>query len=185
MKHLGTKEIHTDRLLLRKFVENDAEAAFNNWCSDDKVTKYLMWPTHTEISTTVAILGDWIKSYKKDNFYQWAIVLKEINEPIGSISIVEINEKANSVDIGYCIGHRWWNMGVVTEAFSAIIPFLFNEMQVNRVAARHDPNNPSSGKVMLKCGLKYEGTLRQSDYNNQGIVDSAYYGLLLSEYTSR
>ncbi len=183
MKHFGTKKIETDRLILRKFKHSDVSCAFNNWCNDDKVTKYLTWPTHTDLKVTESVLNDWIKSYEKDDFYQWAIVLKEIDEPIGSISVVEINEKANSVHIGYCIGFKWWNKGIVSEAFSAIIPFMFEEMKVNRIEARHDSNNPNSGKVMLKCGLKYEGTLRQSDYNNQGIVDASYYGLLASEYT--
>ncbi len=182
MQHLGTKEICTDRLTLRRFVQEDVLAAFNNWCSDDRVTKYLMWPTHTDVSVTENVLDSWIKLYEKADFYQWAIVLNEIAQPIGSISVVKIDENVDSVHVGYCIGYNWWNKGIVSEAFAAIIKFFFEEMQVRRVESRHDPNNPNSGKVMLKCGLKYEGTLRQSDHNNQGIVDCAYYGLLSSEY---
>ena len=45
-----------------------------------------------------------------------------------------------------------------------------------------DPHNPNSGRVMTKCGLKYEGTMRQSDVNNQGICDAAYYAILAEEY---
>ncbi len=123
--------------------------------------------------------------YENDNFYKWAIVLKGTGEPIGSISIVRINEKTNSVDIGYCIGFKWWNKRIVSEAFSSIISFVFEEMHVNRIEARHDSNNPNSGKVMIKCGLKYEGILRQSDYNNQGVVDAVYYSILASEYTMK
>ncbi len=183
MNHLGTKEIQTNRLILRRFKHSDVNSAFNNWCNDDRVTKYLTWPTHSSVEITEKVINDWIKSYEKDNYYQWAIVLKEIVEPIGTISIVDINEKANSVHIGYAIGFNWWNKGIVSEAFSAIIPFMFEEMNVNRIEARHDPKNHYSGKVMLKCGLKCEGTLRQSDYSNQGIVDVSYYSLLASEYT--
>ncbi len=29
---------------------------------------------------------------------------------------------------------------------------------------------------MLKCGLQYEGLLRNADKNNQGICDAAMYG---------
>ncbi len=184
MKHLGTKEIKTDRIILREFQHNDVNYAFKNWCNDEKVTKYLTWPAHCELNVTESVINSWIKSYEKKNFYQWAIVLKDINEPIGSIAVTEINEKVNCVDIGYCIGVNWWNKGIVTEALTAVITFLFEEAKVNKIQARHDPKNINSGKVMLKCGLKYEGTLRQSDFNNQGIVDAAYYGLLSSEYGS-
>lgn len=55
-------------------------------------------------------------------------------------------------------------------------------MKVNRIESRHDPLNPNSGKVMMKCGLKYEGTSRQSDWNNQGICDASFYGRLASDY---
>jgi len=53
---------------------------------------------------------------------------------------------------------------------------------MNRVAARHDPNNPHSGGVMRKCGMKYEGTNRACDRNNQGICDAAQYAILSSEW---
>ena len=183
MNHVGTVNIETKRLLLRQFVESDTEAVFNNWTSDNKVTEFLRWPTHKSIEITERILKEWINSYSNNDFYQWAIILKEYSDdPIGTISIVGKNEDLNIVQIGYCIGSKWWNQGIVSEAFSGIIPFLFEEVKVNRIEAEHDPNNLSSGRVMVKCGLKYEGTLRQADFNNKGIVDAAMYSILASEY---
>jgi RimJ/RimL family protein N-acetyltransferase len=186
MNHLGTVEIETKRLLLRKFTVNDIVATFNNWTSDEKVTEYLRWPTHSSVEVTESVLSEWIKSYKNKNFYQWAITMKEYgDEPIGVISVVDQNERLNLVHIGYCIGSKWWNQGITSEAFMGIIPFLFDEVKVNRIESQHDPNNPNSGRVMTKCGLKYEGTLRQADFSNKGIVDAAMYSLLASEYRNR
>ncbi len=183
MNHMGTVKIETKRLLLRRFTERDALAAFNNWTNDEKVTKFLRWPTHKSIEVTESILKEWINLYKNKDFYQWAIVLKEYcDEPIGTISVVDQNERLNIVHIGYCIGSRWWNQGITSEAFSGIISFLFNQVKVNRIESQHDPNNPNSGKVMIKCGLKYEGTLRQADFSNKGIVDASIYSVLASEY---
>lgn len=183
MDHAGTTKIETIRLLLRKFTEQDAEAAFRNWTSDEKVTEFLRWPTHRSVEDTKDILKDWVKSYRNKDFYQWAIVLKENNdEPIGSISVVDKNDRLDIVHIGYCIGSKWWNRGITSEAFSGIIPFFFDVVKANRIESQHDPNNPSSGKVMRKCGLKCEGTLRQVDFNNKGIVDASMYSLLASEY---
>ncbi|MGL5084674.1 MAG: GNAT family N-acetyltransferase [Clostridium sp.] len=125
-------------------------------------------------------------NYKKNDFYQWAIVLKEYgNEPIGTISIVDKNESLNIVHIGYCIGSKWWKKGITSEAFLGIIPFLFNKLKVNRIESQHDPNNPNSGKVMIKCGLTYEGCLREADFSNKGIVDASMYSILKSEYYER
>ena len=93
-----------------------------------------------------------------------------------------MDEEVGSAHIGYCIGRRWWNKGITSEAFSAVIKFLTEEVGVNRIESRHDTRNINSGKVMEKCGLKYEGTLRQSDINTQGICDAAWYSLLKEDY---
>lgn len=183
MRHLGTVELETKRLVLRRFVEDDAPAAFANWTSDEKVTEFLRWPAHRDLQTTRRILNGWIAGYQNPNFYQWAIVLKAHGGgPIGTISVVAQNERLASVHIGYCIGSKWWRQGIASEAFSALIPFFFEQIKVNRIESQHDPHNPNSGKVMQKCGLQYEGTLRQADFSNRGIVDACVYGLLAQDY---
>ena len=60
MNHLGTLEIETKRLHLRKFTERDVPAAFNNWTSDGKVTEFLRWPSHKTIEITENILKEWM-----------------------------------------------------------------------------------------------------------------------------
>ena len=66
----------------------------------------------------------------------------------------------------------------MSEALKAVMDFLFDEVGFNRLESRHDPNNPNSGKVMVKCGMKYECTMQRSDWNNQGICDASWYALL-------
>ncbi len=82
MNHKGTKNIVTERLILRQFELSDIAPVFINWTSNNQVTKYLRWPTHEDISVTERVLKEWIEKYKDPSFYQWAIVLKDINEPI-------------------------------------------------------------------------------------------------------
>lgn len=182
MEHQGTKILETQRLILRPFHMNDAEAMFKNWESDSKVTEFLRWKTAVNVQEAKHVLSEWVQGYESPDFYQWAIVLKRIGEPIGTISVVGKDERLSMVHIGYCIGSKWWHQGFTSEAFSAIIPFFFNEVNVNRIESQHDPNNPNSGLVMKKCGLKYEGTLRQADWSNKGIVDACMYSLLKSEW---
>lgn len=157
MKHQGTKRLETDRLILRKFIIDDAAAMYNNWTSDPDVTKYLMWPYHKTIEISKAVLTDWINQYSKED----------------SIEMVRI---------GYCIGKKWWKQGITSEALTAIVKFFFEEVGINRIETRHDSKNPNSGKVMMKCGLKYEH--READWNNQGRCDSAMYALLAKDYNA-
>jgi ribosomal-protein-alanine N-acetyltransferase len=178
MQHLGTVTLETPRLLLRRFAADDAADMYDNWASDDEVTRFLTWPTHTSLEVSQYVAAQWVEGYKDDKFYQWCIELKEIGKAIGSIAVVEIVEKINAAVIGYVIGKAWWHQGIMPEAFSAVIEFLFNKVGFNRIEARHDPHNPNSGKVMQKCGLKYEGTMMQASSNNTGICDSAVYGII-------
>lgn len=181
MRHIGTKTLETSRLVLRRFTLEDAQAMYDNWASDPEVTRYLTWPAHGSVDISKMVLADWVRDYEKDDNYQWAIELKELGQPIGSISVVSHNDKAQLAHIGYCIGRSWWRQGIMTEALQAVMDFLFEEVGVNRIESRHDPRNPGSGRVMDKCGMQYEGLLRQSDWNNQGICDAVWYGLLRSE----
>lgn len=182
MNHKGTVTLETERLILRRFKITDAAAIFKNWADDSDVTKYLMWMPHGNIKVTQNVLTDWVNEYKNLNYYHWAIVLKDADEPIGSIAAVHSDESTKMVHIGYCIGKAWWNQGYTSEAFTVLIHYFFEEVGINRIESRHDPRNPNSGKVMQKCGLKYEGTLRQSDTNNQGICDACYYAILAEDY---
>ena len=182
MNHLGTKIIETERLILRPFALEDAETMYRNWASDPEVTKYLTWPTHENIQVTQWVLNRWTGQYDKPDYYHWVLEWKEIGEPIGSLAAVKINDSTQQVEIGYCIGRNWWHRGITAEALGAVIRFFFREVGMNRIQALHDPRNPNSGAVMRKCGMRYEGTLRQAGRNNQGICDEAVYSILREEY---
>ena len=93
MNHLGTVTLETARLILRRFRAEDAEQMYHNWASEDEVTRFLTWPTHPNADITRQIIGQWIKEYEKNDYYNWAIELKETGEIIGSISVVSENEE--------------------------------------------------------------------------------------------
>ena len=182
MKHLGTKILETERLILRPFAVEDAQAMFRNWASDPEVTKYLTWPTHSDVGISQWVVNDWVSHYAESNYYQWAIVPREMGEPVGSIAAVKVNDSAQWVEIGYCLGRSRWRKGYMSEALRAVMAFFFDEVGVGRIQAVHDPRNPNSGAVMLKCGMTREGMLRCSGQNNQGICDEVIYGILREEY---
>lgn len=185
MRHLGTKTIETEGFILRKFELADAEDMYKNWANDDDVTKYITWPTHMNIETTRNVVSQYVKESALESYYHWCIESKKTKEAIGSIGVFHMSENTNTFEVGYCIGKSYWNQGVTTEALSAVINFLFSEVDVNRIEARHDTNNPASGKVMSKCGLKLEGIMRQAGKNNTGICDSAVYAILKEDWNKR
>lgn len=185
MQHKGTQTIRTKRLTLRPFTLEDAPAAFRNWCSDPEVTRFLRWHAHATEVVTSMVLADWITSYQRPDFYQWAIVPDEAGEPVGTISVVGQEELSAKMHIGYCIGRPWQNKGYTTEALSAVVDFLFSQVEAGRIESQHDPENPASGRVMTKCGLMPEAVLRKADWSNRGIVDACMHAILREEWLER
>ena len=111
---------------------------YYNWASDPEVTRYLTWQPHKSVEETAEILQQWEAGYSKNEFYQWAIELNDIEQPIGSISVVSLNEDVQSAELGYCIGKSWWHQGYTTEAVEAVIRFLMAEAGAGRVWSQHD-----------------------------------------------
>lgn len=158
MKHLGSKVLTTERLVLRPFRADDAEAMFNNWASDPEVTKYLTWTPHKSAEETRALLTLWEEESKKEDCYHWAITLG--GELIGDIALVGV--RGENAVAGYCLCRRFWGKGIMTEALDEVLRFCFEEVGFHRIEICHAAQNPASGRVMEKCGLKYEGTKRKS-----------------------
>ncbi len=184
MLKLGTVTLDTERLILRRFTPDDAEDMYRNWASDPEVTRFLTWPCHSSPEATRVLLEDWAAKYADGGYFNWGIELKEIRQVIGSIAAVKIDEAVSSAEIGYCLGRQYWGRGYMPEALTAVMRFQFQDVGMNRISAYHDVNNPKSGRVMEKAGMKYEGTLRQAGMNNQGICDLVVRAALRSEWNA-
>lgn len=181
MNHKGTVTLETERLILRRFRLDDAQDMFRNWEASEAVTRYLTWEPYACIEDVRGYIQYIIDGYA-DNKYNWMIEWKQTHEAIGAIDVISIREDIACCEIGYCLSDRFWGLGVMPEAFKAVIRFLFEEVGMNRIQATHDPRNPQSGRVMEKCGLRYEGTMRQNTRNNQGVCDSVMRAILREDY---
>jgi RimJ/RimL family protein N-acetyltransferase len=183
MKHLGTKELKSGRLTLRRFTADDAEAMYKNWANDPEVTRYLTWEPHRDVSASQQILQSWVESYQRPAFYQWAIVTDK--EPVGSIAVVNLDDPSESAEIGYCLSRMEWGKGIMSEALYLVIRFLFEEVGLHRIHAKHDTENIGSGRVMIKNGWRYEG-LQKGAHRRVGGEwgDLALYAMLGQEWAS-
>jgi ribosomal-protein-alanine N-acetyltransferase len=179
MTHKGTITLETERLILRRFTTDDADAMFRNWASDPEVARFMPYEPHKSIDESHRI----VKQFMNDslNTYKWAIVPKDFGEPIGTIG-ADTDDSLNMAYIGYDLGKAWWHQGYMSEACAAVIRFFFEQVGVNRVYSSHDPRNPHSGAVMRKCGMQYEGTLRHTRFRKGEYSDRATYGFLAEDY---
>ena len=178
MNKAGTQTIETERLILRRFTVEDAQDMYDNWASDPEVTRFLTWPAHSSVEVTKSLLSDWVTRYANGDYFNWVMEYKETHAAIGNISVVRLNEDTEAADMGYCMSRAYWGRGMMPEALKAVMDYLFDVVGLNRVAACHDVNNPKSGRVMDKVGMKREGVLRAAAKSNQGIYDIVYHSMI-------
>lgn len=152
LNHLGTQTIETERLILRKYQISDAEDMFNNWVADPEVTRFWGWSPHKDTDETKKLLLEWISKYEILTTYNWVIILKENNQAIGYIYLNAIN---SSSAIHYLISRKYWNRGIATEVCKAIIEYAFSKIGIKTINTHHHIDNPASGKVMQKAGMKF------------------------------
>lgn len=179
---IGTQLIETDRLILRRFMYSDLDDMLEHWISLTEVQKNYGEPVYTTIDETMNLLDKWISSYDKEDFYRWAIISKESGLNIGQIAFYKVNSKNQYVDVEYCIGKEYWGNGYATEALKGVINFVFNKMNFNRVQAFHRSKNITSGRVLEKAGMKYEGRLKQYVLHNGVFDDCIMYAILKEEW---
>ena len=176
VKSIGTQTLQTDRLILRRFVESDAEAMFQNWASSAENLTYVTWDPHPDVEVTRKSIRNWVASYANPNYYKWDICLKGNPEQvIGDISIVEMNEDYSSCEIGYILGKHYWGRGMMTEALKVVLDFCFIQAGFQEVRARYVSLNPASGRVMEKAGMSYLKTITNGVERKGYLADLIYY----------
>ena len=118
------------------------------------------------------------RRYRADEPSSWGIVDKKTGRLVGTIGYMDYSMDNASVEIGYSLARWLWNGGYMTEALARVIDYTFESMDINRIEAQHELDNPASGRVMEKCGMRKEGVLRQRLYNKGKFVDVALYAIL-------
>ena len=158
----GTARLLTERLQLRRFREDDAEAAFRNWMSDPEVTRFLSWETHPDQEVSRRTIAGWVSEYASGTM-DWCITLRGSDEPIGSITVVREHPEKGYCEIGYCLSQRHWDRGYMTEALRAVVNYVFDTTDYEWIQARHDTENEASGRCLEKSNFRETGILELPD----------------------
>ena len=147
---MNTPTLETKRLILRKFTENDIEALFLI-LKDKKVNTFLPWYPMKNLEQAKKFYEErYTFTYLKPQGYAYAICLKSDNFPIGYIKV----DMEEPHDFGYGLRKEFWHQGLVSEAAKAVVEQVKKD-GLPYITATHDVNNPRSGNVMKKVGMKY------------------------------
>lgn len=146
--------IETDRIILRRFVMEDAEAilAFN---SNPEVIRYTgdrLLQTLEEAKTCVTNV--WLNDYEKYGYGRFAVWYKPDQKVIGFAGLKYLPE-IGETDIGYRILPEYWNKGITSEMAPPLLKYGFEELGLKRIIGITMLPNIASAKVLQKCGLKF------------------------------
>ncbi len=182
MHYPPVSQIETDRLLLRKFRMSDLEAHYRHITSDPEVAKAMLWQANPDPAHAETVLRRILSSCDTPNRYRWAIVRKEDDAFLGTVSLLRLDEAERSCSFAYMLGKAFWNRGYMTEALKAVLAFAFTQIGVDRVEADHFADNPASGTVMAKAGMTQVGFLPER-YKKDGIRhDAVLYRITKEEW---
>lgn len=173
--------LETPGLKLRKLTMRDANDIFEYAC-DREVAKYVSWDFHRSVADSIHFIRIILHNYTTGEPSPWGIVYREFNKLIGTIGFHNRSIEHARAEIGYALSSAYWNRGIMTEALREVIRFGFEVMELNRIEAKCVTENTASERIMIKCGMSYEGTLREYHKKNGVYQDLNIYSLLRNGY---
>lgn len=181
---MGEIKIETQRLILRAWTEGDAEALYR-YAKDPAVGLSTGWPPHSSVEHSLMIIREVLSVPES-----YAIILKETNEPIGSVGFIfgegihSRDRQDGDAEIGYWIGVPHWGQGLVPEAVQALLEYGFCKLQLRRIWAGYYHGNSQSRRVMEKCGFRPHHT-EEGKHTLLGDTRTEHFMLLTKESYSR
>ena len=177
--HLPT--LLTPRLTLRPVRMSDAEDMYE-YSRDPEVARHVLWDAHTSVHPTRNYIRFLIRQYRNAAPGTFAIALRDSGKVIGTIGFMWLQTDNRSAEVGYSLGRKYWNQGYMSEALQAVVEFGFTRLNLNRIEAQHESDNPASGRVMQKCGMLQEGVLRGRVCRKGVYRDVALWGVTRADW---
>lgn len=173
--------LETDRLLLRQFRLDDAEAMMRIF-GDEEVLRFLTQPLMDSEEKAQRFINRLLRDYERREGIDWVITLKGVGEAIGMCGLYAWDRDSRCMDLGYHIRRSYWGRGFATEAARAVIGWGFTQLDLHRIQADCTEGHTASEQVMIKCGFTHEGTWRESCWEHGRFVNIRQYGLLRREF---
>jgi RimJ/RimL family protein N-acetyltransferase len=173
--------LETERLVLRPFCHHDA-ADVTRMAGDRSVAAMTSNIPHPyEDGMAVEWISRHASEFEKEEGVAFAITLKPDGMLVGAISLMGMC-KEHQAELGYWIGQSYWGLGYCTEAAHEVLRYAFDVLRLSRVHAGHFAQNPASGRVQQKIGMRREGCRRHHVKKWGHLVDLELYGILEEEW---
>jgi RimJ/RimL family protein N-acetyltransferase len=171
----------TERLFLRRWSRDDIPALLPLIGAREVAATTLRIPHPYTLDDAESFLKYTDGAWEKGEGARFGVFLRDDARLCGGIGLV-VNQEHRHAEIGYWIGVPFWGNGYCTEAVRELLNYGFSQLKLDRIHATHFSNNPASGRIMRKVGMKHEGIMRKHIFKWGEFLDVEMYGLLASEY---
>lgn len=168
--------LNTERLLLREIIATDIEKVFEGLSHPDVIKCYGI--SYNTLEATQEQMDWYANMIKNDTGRCWAICSKSSNEFYGVITMPFWEKQHRKAELGYWLLPAYWKKGIATEAAKAVIDYAFTHMNLHRIKAESEDDNPGSIATLKKLGFVYEGTQRECEIKDGRFLNLEMYGLL-------
>lgn len=167
--------------ILREKTDEDV-ADFFHYYTDPEVNKFILCEIPQTLEEARRELYYWRNVFYNNDGIYFAIARKDTNQLIGSIGLTSQNNYHRRIEISYDLAKEYWRRGITKKAIAAVAQYGFEELSVNRIEAFTATTNLPSNSLLLNCGFKLEGCLRQHRYHRGNYVDVYNFSLLREEF---
>ena len=156
------KKMETERLILRRWEESDAEDLYK-YASDPDVGPIAGWPPHQSVDESRDVIKNVLSGKEA-----YAICLKEDDKAIGAIELklnghTDMTDRDDECELGYWLGKPFWGQGIMPEAAKEMLRYAFENIGMTKVWCGYYEGNTKSKRVQEKVGFKYQWTTEDVD----------------------
>ena len=169
--------LSTEHTRLRKIRVEDAEDLFA-YGADPEVSRFVGWDRHESIAVAETYIAGMLERYEAGGLADWGIEHRGDGRFIGTVGFLWWETHEAAAEIGYVMARPYWGRGLMTEVVREVMRFGWDVMGLNRIQAHSEEENVGSRRVLEKCGLSYEGRLRERVHSSDGFVDLLLYAAL-------
>ena len=154
--------LKTNRLILRRFEESDAENIYE-YAKDPDVGPIAGWPPHTSVSESLDVIRNVFSAAEC-----YAVCLKEDGKAIGAIELklnghTDMTDRDDECELGYWLGKPFWGQVIMPEAAGEMLRHAFEDLGMQKVWCGYYDGNTKSKRVQEKCGFRYQWTTENVD----------------------
>lgn len=173
--------VSTPRFTLRPVAQGDLRDLMEV-NGDPEVTRFLPYATWQSPDDGVAWLARMNGLASSGTAQQLVVARLADAKVVGTVLLFRFDEGSARMELGYVLGRKYWQQGIMREALTAICTHAFCRMAIRRIEAEVDPANAASNGLLRSLGFTHEGTLRRRWVSKGTAYDTHFYGCLADEW---